>query len=342
MIVTARVLASLLVCGALLAGCSPTQPTGPNPQVFRESKGTTIPASVYALNLGNENAGAVMVYKPGGTTPIRILSKGINRAAAMAFDSAGNLYVITGSKTVVVFPPGSTDPSETIAPYSNQHVRQRPINIAIDGSDNVYLLAFADLHSNVMILAPDHKTVLAAFQVPGEDAYFALDSQRNVYISGSTRNKIYVYAPLGASLLRSIPAKVPQYLWIDRSDNVYVAQGTQYLNRVSIFAAGSAKLLRTLTQGMNGPTSVITDNAGRVYVGNSGWVSVFNPNSSQLSRKILTPSGYTNGFGFDRAGHLYTIGGNRMFVISAPSGPVTTTITQGLYSGAQVNARPAQ
>jgi DNA-binding beta-propeller fold protein YncE len=57
----------------------------------------------------------ISVYEPGSARPVRRITQGINRAAALAIDPWNDLYVANlGSNSVTVYAPGGATPIQRI------------------------------------------------------------------------------------------------------------------------------------------------------------------------------------------------------------------------------------
>ncbi|HEY2475493.1 MAG TPA: hypothetical protein VGI19_11910 [Candidatus Cybelea sp.] len=90
----------------------------------------------------------------------------------------------------------------------------------------------------------------------------------------------------------------------DSSNNLYVAVCTACLpygsgnGSINVYGAGTTKLLRTITQGVNIPVSVAVDSVGNLYVANRSYadssVTVYAPGSTKilrtLSRRLTNPT----------------------------------------------------
>ena len=57
---------------------------------------------------------------------------------------------------------------------------------------------------------------------------------------------------------------------------------------MTVYAAGTSKPARTITKGIAGPTALLIDSSGSLYVANRRWVSVYPPGASTPKLKIRT------------------------------------------------------
>lgn len=103
------------------------------------------------LFVGNwsDSGGYVTVYRLGGSTPLRRITKGMKVPMALAVDSKGRLYVAVPnyevrSGWISVYAPGGSHPVRKI------RVRD-PVALALDPSDNLYV---ADYYRSVLVYNP--------------------------------------------------------------------------------------------------------------------------------------------------------------------------------------------
>jgi DNA-binding beta-propeller fold protein YncE len=117
--------------------------------------------------------------------------------------------------------------------------------------------------------------------------------------------------------------------------NLYVANYSD--NSVTVYAPGSSKVLRAISQGVKGPDALAFDGSGNLYVANAGgnnaatWVTVYAPGSTSPSRRISRRS-IPVALAFDAFGNLYVAGGRSVTVYGAGSNKVLRTISGGLRS----------
>ena len=137
----------------------------------------------------------------------------------------------------------------------------------------------------------------------------------------SASGGISVY-PLGSTVpVRTLPADLPTAIAFDRSGNLYVANhngGPNGRGYISVFAPGSAKPARTISQGVNVPYSVAFDSKGNLYVANyirapdapklnNGAVTVYRPNTGTPYRTI-THTAHPHQIVVDSKDNLYVAG----------------------------------
>ena len=194
-----------------------------------------------------------------GTTPIAILAVG--NAAAMAFDSSGNLYVISGN-TVRRFAPGATTPNATLTGLFI------PRALAFDGSGNLFVTNAGD--NSVSEFAPGATTSSATPIGPIDPNILAFDSSGNLYVANQGGDTVSRFSP-GAttpSCPHSRDLVLPDSFTFDASGNLYIAN--QGSNTVSKFAPGATKS-STILRGLNDPLEALAfDGNGNLYVANQG------------------------------------------------------------------------
>jgi hypothetical protein len=170
---------------------------------------------------------SVLVYAPGGTSPERTITKGINGPVALAVDSQGSLYVANDNfsnkhihlDNITIYDPGASAPSRKITGYVTN-----PLVIHVDPSGNLGVL----------------------------------NGRAN---DPSTPPNITIYARGGSSPLKFVTQGInaPTSFAFDASNNLYVSNhGATYSDpgSITVYAAGSYSLTRTITKNIKQPTSV--------------------------------------------------------------------------------------
>ncbi len=153
-------------------------------------------------------SGSISVYAPGGISPARTITKGIDGPLALTFDSAGRLYVDNiGHKgaeksSIAVYTAGSNSPTYTItqgltSPQLPLLLAPGSTQVAIDSSSNLYALNFKN--NAIEIYLPGQKMPRSTISVPGSGdiSGFLFDNSGNLYVLnrfGRPDGYVYVYA----------------------------------------------------------------------------------------------------------------------------------------------------
>lgn len=102
------------------------------------------------------------------------------------------------------------------------------------------------------------------------------------------------------------------------------------------YRAKSTKLLRTITDGIRAPQSIIVDSAGNLYVANEGnhpSITVYKPGSTKLSRKITLGIKNPSQLAIDPSGNLFVANDYyEIAVYASGSSSPLYTITAGIAS----------
>jgi hypothetical protein len=206
----------------------------------------------------------------------------------MAFDSAGNLYVLsqgpsssTAAGAVRVYAAGGSKLLRTItSPGASA--------MAIDSSDNLFVGNYGatPYNGSVTMYAPGGTTVKRTI-TDGINAPFTMlcDGSGNLYVANFGGNTVSVYAPGATKVLRTIASGIhaPASLGFDSRGNLYVGN----YSSVSVYAPGSTSMLRSITDGIEDPHYLAFDSANDLYVGNfQRYVRVFGPGSGSVLRTI--------------------------------------------------------
>ena len=212
---------------------------------------------------------------------------------AVALDSSGNLYVAdTYNSRVLYYPAGSTTATRVYGQFgsfttgisNNGGISANSLNLvvglALDSSGNLYV---ADNQNNRVLFYPSGSTT--ATRVYGQLGSFTTNTENAGGISAN-------------SLLE------PEYLTLDSSDNLYVAD--QANNRVLFYPSGSTTATRVY--GQLGSFTTSTMNNGGISA-SSFW--------------------YPEGIALDSSGNLYVADYYNNRVLFYPSGSTTATQVYG-------------
>ena len=243
-----------------------------------------IPASrALASNVVMPNSsdkGEIAVYASGSSELLRKITKGINSADGMAFDSAGNLYVSNynfsgkGSATVTVYAPGSSTVLRQI-----RFPREEVYDVALDSSDNLYVgTEYGKYTVAVQVFAPGASKPFRYITdgINYHPTRLRFDSQGYLYVQAGS--DIEVYAPGASSPAYSVGASVDQGLFglfaFDGLNNLYVIDG----GSVYVYQAHTNNELYDIGQGLHYPDTLTLDGSGNLYVANQGpYIAVYSP-----------------------------------------------------------------
>ena len=211
--------------------------------------------TIYASNMGTNNAGTVTAYASGATgnaPPLRTLS-GLQTPEGVAFDTAGNMYVavIDHIYEYAAGASGNTTPIRSIGANPNEAKNNTglagPYGITVDKTGNIYVAQ----EEAIYVFTPDQSGNVAPKQnISGMTAGFAsdlavaVDSKGNIYCGNFSTNTINVYAPgtngttsTTSSVITSPNFNQPIGIAIDKNDNIYVANYGN--NSVVVIPAGT-------------------------------------------------------------------------------------------------------
>jgi hypothetical protein len=160
--------------------------------------------TLYVSN--NAQPPSIAEYKPGGRSPFKTITSGLNSPGEVAVDSSGNLYVCNFGFTVLVYPPGASTPSRTISiPRLGKHPTLGSMAFDSQGNLLVATAGVEGIDANVYSVAPgSSQAVNLNLQGPA-GAQIGTDRAGNLY-NGSDEGSIVVYAPGSKTPSRSIYA----------------------------------------------------------------------------------------------------------------------------------------
>jgi hypothetical protein len=149
---------------------------------------------------------SIAEFKRGSKTPFKTITSGLDTPGEIAVDSSGNLYVADFGFTVLVYPPGASTPSRTIA-IPNQMPHHTLGSMAFDSQGDL-LVAEAGVEgvdASVYSVAPGSSQAVNLNLQGLAGAQVGTDRAGNIY-NGSDEGAIVVYAPGSKTPSRSIYA----------------------------------------------------------------------------------------------------------------------------------------
>jgi sugar lactone lactonase YvrE len=272
----------------------------------------------------NEAAGtfSIPVTLTGDVAPAATTFGSFDSPNALAFDTAGNLYVANYVNGTVdkVTPSGAV--STFVSGFGN------PRGLAFDAAGNLYVAdGKADTVSKVTPAG-----VVSTFASGFIDPYaLAFDASGNLYVSNTGSDTVSEVTPAGVvSTLPSIPT--PTGLAFDKAGNLYVgnSDGSAMTGNTveKVTPAGVVTVFASIPSAFAQPQYLAFDNAGNLYVANFGDGIIVK----------LTPAGAGSifyfgiigpqGLAFDATGNLYATG-SYTNTVTELSSTVTVPYTLG-------------
>ncbi|MBA3606928.1 MAG: hypothetical protein H0W43_00200 [Chthoniobacterales bacterium] len=184
----------------------------------------------------------------------------VNGATGVVLDSAGNVYVSTGSNTIEKLAPDGTD----LGTFARTGLNL-PMALAFDRKGNLYAANFAG--NTIEKFSPDG-TDLGVFADVIQPTGLVFDAAGNLYVA-NFGNTVLRFSPTGALLgtFADTGLNNPEGLAFDPAGNLYVANsGT---NTIEKFSPAGADLGIFASAGLSGPIGLVFDSAGNLYTSNS-------------------------------------------------------------------------
>lgn len=145
---------------------------------------------LYASDEGSPTS--IVVYKPGKTSPSLSITDGVDYPTGVTVGADGTVYSAnTGNETVTEYPKGKTAPSLTVS-LDNE----TPENLAVDGSDNLYIQYFGGtLGSGVIEVPPGQTSGTDLNLVIGSASALSVDEAGNIVIIDQGDSSLDVFPP---------------------------------------------------------------------------------------------------------------------------------------------------
>ena len=220
--------------------------------------------------VADEKSGTVYELPAGGGSAIAAIPA--SSPAGVALDAAGNIFY-SSSSTLSVYElkqPYNSVPIAIGSGFSN------PTGIAVDAAGNVFV-ADSGLHEVVKIPASGApQTNVAPFAIP---TAVAVDPAGNLYVADFSTAMVYKVPANGSpqTQVGGLFSSPPSGVAVDAAGNVYVALADAQVYKVPV--DGSPQFL--IGSGFSTPTGVAVDDAGDVFVSDSGTHAAYELNLSQ-------------------------------------------------------------
>lgn len=266
--------------------------------------------NIYTAN----SNGTVSKITPAGTATT--LASGLGDANALAFDSAGNLYVAGASIIEKITPGGIVS---TFSNTANVSV------MAMDSSNDLYVYSWsagvqkitsAGAVSNLNVNASDVNAM-------------AFDSAGNLYLSRYSAGTVVKITPSGASSVFASGFNAPDGLIFDASGNLYVA----VWNIGSTYKVTPAGVVSVFASVGGNPRSMAFDASGNLFVANSGTGMIYaiNPSGTATLLSGSVPPYQIEAFARAASGIIYAA--NTGFVSQVlPSGAASVLAYLGIIT----------
>ncbi len=225
-----------------------------------------------SINYTQNGQGAIYDYTPLQTT---FASSGLLSPRGVAFDSVGNFFVATSpfddpsfqATIVKIAPEGTQSAFATLGNYFLE-------GVAIDRSDNVFVMALNQDAAGVTIFKVTPGGVTSTFATPPSIQSFGLtfDSTGNLYTPvnfASGPPQIWKFRPDGTSSVFATASSPDLFLLdlaFDRFGNLFVSAGNGVTGQSSILRYAPNGTESTFATGLNAPRGLAFDNAGNLFV----------------------------------------------------------------------------
>ncbi len=191
---TGRVLEAMATNGILNGTVIQVVIGGPLQDVTALTVDTTPTSSTFnTLYVGDDLSSAIYTVAPGGTTPVKLALTGIPAGfvpAALAKDSAGNLFIADFLTTLYEVPSGSLAAQTFVAPG---FILNSPTGLAFDRKGDLYILTLGVPFGTTggtpveLIVEIPGEDATSAFLVPlsnvGNGSSMATDTEGNLYVT---------------------------------------------------------------------------------------------------------------------------------------------------------------
>jgi hypothetical protein len=272
--------ATLILAGCFaLAGCGgsgASAPTAASANHVAQS-GTRRSGSAQTLYVASDTGVAAFDTATYELERTYGASQGVNYPQALAEDTAGDLYVANPiDNDVVEFASRTTTTLRTLS--KGMHA---PYALMFDPSGNLFVLngGAAGKGPNITVYSPDGSLLRTITHGLSNPVALAADSGGNLYVANQGTYDVTVYNGGLNKVSRRIESGFPNFVFVDKSDDVYVvACGKKCIDgRVEEYGPGGKNIIRTITEELRDPRHVALDSHGNLFVAQSNAGDVKTP-----------------------------------------------------------------
>lgn len=336
-----RLLAAMLLCGALLPGVSASeeqpaaatdaasqaQPAAVSPKP-EELVWPSPPEQPRVRYLGSINNPDDLGRKKGFWRKVWEFFRGdeseedIVRPMSVAVDSQDRVIVADSARNRVHIFDRKTAEYSSITGTGNE-LLVLPIGLTVDAKDNIYVASGA---SRIFVFKPDgsYDHELDAMKWLGRPSGLAIDKKRQIlYIADAPSHAVRVYDLVERTLLKTLGTRgegegefnYPAFVAVDNAGRLYVTDAMN--SRIQIFDA-NGNFLRAFGKKGDGagdfaaPKGVVVDSEGHIYVADAEFdnIQIFSGNAPLL---FIGTSGQAAGMFWMPTG-LFMDGQDRLYV----------------------------
>jgi sugar lactone lactonase YvrE len=226
-------------------------------------------------------------YIPGGFITLDATQ---TSALSIAIDSSDNVYLNKGG---AVKRSASTGQYTTLGAGVSSNG-----GIAVDQSGNVY---YSDQVANIVFKWSSTSQTVSQVITSGLNGPIALavDTAGNLYIADKGGIKMW-----NGSQLSTLTTYIAQSISVDSAGNLYLAQTG---NNAILQWNSSSQQVTVLASGLSGPTDVVPDAAGNLYICGNGVIQLWSAATQQITT-LVSQGNVFAGLAIDGSGNIFAIG----------------------------------
>jgi FtsP/CotA-like multicopper oxidase with cupredoxin domain/sugar lactone lactonase YvrE len=211
----------------------------------------------------------------------------------------------------------------------------RPVEVAVDGSGNVYISDSGNETISKWKLGNNSVTTLVSNTQVSLPQGVAVDTAGNVYFADLGNSVVKEWLVANSNIITLVSNNdllYPEGVALDDSGNVYISDNG--LDEVLEWTAANSNVVTLISSGLTSPYGLTVDAAGNIYIadtyaGSSGEIEEWTAASATLS--VLVPSGLNSPWNVavDGSGNVYIADGNDGAIKkwTAANGNLTTLVS---------------
>lgn len=207
----------------------------------------------HRLWVANTNAGNIVAFQRGNTTPFRILDDSGEYPVAVAIDESGNVYAANaqttsgGNGSVTVWKRGHTEPTGTLTTSD----MVLALGLGVDAQGDLFLSYIGQMGPTVAMFPKGSQTAQTVNIIGFTISDIIFDDNNDLVMEDGSGGLGFWPAPYGGLFTNNIPAFGNEPTFTETEKKVWVALANPDTPEMNEYDVSTGALIDTITDGFN-------------------------------------------------------------------------------------------